>query len=426
MNEEIKPQVTVVDSIMGSGKTTATIQMINRTDDDTHFLYITPYLDEVKRVIDKCSHKRFKQPQNRNGSKMEDVRRLINKGENIVSTHALFKNFNQETIELAYINNYILIMDEVADVVDIYADKITDGIENRTITSADVKNILDNYATVDPVTQLMVWTDDSYPDNGIFGDIKKLCKLESLTVYNDTLFLWLFPIKVFQAFKKVYILTYLFDSQIQKYYYDLFNIKYDKLAAKQHIGTGYKFIEYSEEKQNINNINYKELINIVDNDKMNMIGEFEHTLSSNWYSKASKETLGKLKKNMLNFFMNISKTKSNQNIWTTFKDYKTTLSGKGYTKGFVPLNARATNVYRECTSVAYTVNRYVNPNIKFFFKSRDIEVNEDEYALSEMLQFIWRSAIRENKSITVYVPSKRMRVLLQDWINKMTAEIEEK
>lgn len=424
MNEQIKPQVTVVDSIMGSGKTTATIQMINRTDDDTHFLYITPYLDEVKRVIDKCSQKRFKQPQNRKGSKMDDVRRLINKGENIVSTHALFKRFNQETIELAYINNYILIMDEVADVVDIYTDRIYDGIEDRTITREDVNTILEKYATVDPDTKLLIWTDDSYPDNGVFGEIKKLSKLESLTVHNDTLFLWLFPVKVFQAFKKVYILTYLFDSQVQKYYYDLFNIKYEKKAAKQHIGTGYKFIEYSEEKQNINNINYKELINIVDNEKMNMIGEFEYTLSTSWYKKASKETLGKLKKNMLNFFMNISKTKSNQNIWTTFKDYKTALSGKGYTKGFVPLNARATNEYRECTAVAYTVNRYLNPNIKTYFTSKGIEVDEDEYALSEMLQFIWRSAIREGNPITVYVPSKRMRDLLQSWIEIMTNELE--
>ena len=36
----------------------------------------------------------------------------------------------------------------------------------------------------------------------------------------------------------------------------------------------------------------------------------------------------------------------------------------------------------------------------------------------KLIQFIYRSAIRDGKPIIVYVPSKRMRELLKDWINK--------
>ena len=36
--------------------------------------------------------------------------------------------------------------------------------------------------------------------------------------------------------------------------------------------------------------------------------------------------------------------------------------------------------------------------------------------MSEMLQFLWRSAIREGKEINVYIPSIRMRKLLEQWI----------
>ena len=43
-------------------------------------------------------------------------------------------------------------------------------------------------------------------------------------------------------------------------------------------------------------------------------------------------------------------------------------------------------------------------------------MDEDAYALSEMLQFIWRSAIRDGKEIWVYLPSVRMRSLLEEWI----------
>jgi hypothetical protein len=44
-------------------------------------------------------------------------------------------------------------------------------------------------------------------------------------------------------------------------------------------------------------------------------------------------------------------------------------------------------------------------------------MDQELYALSEMVQFIWRSRIREGKEIMVYVPSKRMRTLLTDWLN---------
>lgn len=44
-------------------------------------------------------------------------------------------------------------------------------------------------------------------------------------------------------------------------------------------------------------------------------------------------------------------------------------------------------------------------------------MNEDVFALSEMVQWIWRSAIREGNPINIYVPSARMRDLLTRWMN---------
>ena len=53
-----------------------------------------------------------------------------------------------------------------------------------------------------------------------------------------------------------------------------------------------------------------------------------------------------------------------------------------------------------------------------FFEQNGITVDEDGFALSEMLQFIWRSAIRDGKEIWVYIPSVRMRNLLEQWIEE--------
>jgi hypothetical protein len=48
--------------------------------------------------------------------------------------------------------------------------------------------------------------------------------------------------------------------------------------------------------------------------------------------------------------------------------------------------------------------------------SKGIEIDADQFALSEMVQFIWRSAIRDDKEILLYMPSRRMRGLLKEWI----------
>lgn len=89
---------------------------------------------------------------------------------------------------------------------------------------------------------------------------------------------------------------------------------------------------------------------------------------------------------------------------------------KGNTKGFVACNARATNEFKEKESLAYVVNRFMNPHEKKFFSVRGIEVNEDMYALSELIQWIWRSRIRKGKAINLYIPSKRMRSILEEYL----------
>jgi len=38
--------------------------------------------------------------------------------------------------------------------------------------------------------------------------------------------------------------------------------------------------------------------------------------------------------------------------------------------------------------------------------------------LSEMVQWVWRSAIREGNEIVLYVPSERMRNLFTNWLEQ--------
>lgn len=413
--------VNVCNAICGMGKTSAAINMINESDLDEKFIYITPFLTEVDRIVRECKYKKFRQPEKKKNTKtkkettkMSDMKYLITKGYNIASSHSLFLRFNQNIIDLAKLNNYTLILDEVADVVNKY-----------NISNDDLRTILDTekYAHIEEESGLVIWDKEDY--TGEFDKVKALCDLKCLTAYgkNRDIFIWNFPVSVFQAFKKIYILTYLFEAQPQKYYYDYYNVKYNYIYIKNDNIPGEevnpKKFHFTEEKRSYDISIYKNLIDILNKENFNIIGEEPTSLCKNWfYHGVNDGKVNILQKKVYNFFHNETKTKTKFNLWTTYKSYAIDLEGKGYKGGFVPLNIMATNDYIETTAVAYLANIYFDPNIKGFFVNHNIEVNEDLFALSELIQFLFRSAIRKKEKITLYIPSKRMRTLLIRWLDE--------
>lgn len=402
--------VKIVDSIMGSGKTFAAINYINQSKDE-RFLVITPYLSEVERYKECCKDKNFKTPSTKNskGTKIESLKWLLNRGINIVSTHALFQKFNNEIIDLCRAKHYTLILDEVADVISTYY-----------ISEPDLINLKNTYVDIEENTGLLKWREEKKDYTGKFSEIKDLCELGSLAYYNGSVIMWLFPVNAFNAFRKIFILTYMFDVQLQRYYYDFYDLPYQYITVTGKDSNNYNFTKETSDTCLSNNYSseYKEVIHILDHEKLNDIGDRETDLSKTWFERnKDNDVMNQLKNNISNYFKNIRKTPLSSNIWTTYKDYKTILKGKGYTKGFISLNARAMNDFQDRTSIAYIANRYVNPNIRNFFSQHGITIDEDKYALSEMLQFIWRSAIRNGEEIWIYVPSIRMRRLLENWVN---------
>lgn len=382
-------KIKIIDSIMGSGKTTYAINKMNE-DTENNYIYITPFLDEVKRIKEQCNTRRFYEPINYGLGKLESLHNLLKDGKNIASTHALFRMSTEITKDLIQANNYILILDEVCEV-----------IEQAPLKKNDMQAIKE-HAHIDEETKFLIWDNLEY--DGRYNDIKTMSLNNSLMYINDTLLMWNFPVSVFKAFKECYIMTYLFDAQIQKYYYDLHNIEYENISINQNI---------------INRSKLRSKIHILDNDIINNIGENEYALSVSWYDRdKNKQLLMKLKNNLFNYFKNKMKAKSDKIMWTTFKDYKKKLSGNGYTKGFIPCNSRATNNYRNRNILAYCVNIFLNPIIKQFFINKGVNVLEDKYALSELLQWVWRASIREGNDIYLYIPSSRMRNLLINWLNE--------
>ena len=83
-------QIYAVDSIMGTGKTNWAIKHMN-CHKEQRFIYCTPFIDEVNRILSASPH--FRQPteENAGGTKQADFLKLLEEGACIATTHELFK-----------------------------------------------------------------------------------------------------------------------------------------------------------------------------------------------------------------------------------------------------------------------------------------------------------------------------------------------
>lgn len=397
-------KITVIDSIMGTGKTSFAIQLMKEAPETQKFMYITPFIKEVERIQKAIPEKNFMEPntRNRKGSKLEGLKKLLTTGSNIASTHALFKRCDKEVMDLLSDNGYTLILDECMEVV-----------EPMDIVQEDIDILFNSKTIVEDENKWIKWVGTDRDYDGVFKDVMEQCFNNNVYHYGKKLYLWTFPVTIFSLFTEVYIMTYLFDGQLQKYYFDIFGTEYTYKSVKK-VDNRFELTDYVKE---LDMTEIRSHLHIYDG-SLNNIGDGEYTFSSTDMKKLkSRPALQKqIQNNIYNFFRHMAGSKSSDNMWTTFKDSQNLLKGKGYTKGFVAVNSRATNEFRDRTSMAYVANRFTNPCISQFFETNGVKIDEEAVALSELVQWIWRSAIRDGKDVKLYIPSERMRTLLKHWL----------
>ena len=396
--------ITVVDAMMGRGKSSAAIRYMNRYKGIKRFLYITPYLNEVDRICEQCN---FDQSDSDYMSKSAELKMHMRHGKNIAATHSLFYLMDDEALELVRSFQYSLIIDESIQV-----------IESLNITRNDLDLIKNQLADIDE-NGIVHWKDNDY--DGRFSDYKNLATSGSLMALDSALISVMNP-DLLKSFSEVFMLTYLFDGQYQKAYLDYFGFEY-KIIGVLIDDEGYYFSGAPDDPPMFN---YDNLINIVTDPGMNRVGSGKYSLSKNWFAKRNYDhkDIKQLRNNLKKFFHGIPGGNHDTRLWTTFKDDQNKLIDRKtgrFRNNFLQVGSRATNAYKDRTDVAYLVNRFADPNLIKFFAKQNIYIDSDCFALSEMLQWIWRSAIRDKKPINLYVPSLRMRNLLLEWIHKVNS-----
>lgn len=412
------------------------------------FVYATPFLAEIRRVIERCG--RFKQPRNYTGKKgeehacqkIEDFNNLLLDGEDIAVTHCTFLKATEDTISRIRDGGYVLILDEVLDIIVEY-NKIEHPIRPKTIP------IMVDKGLIRIRDDLRVeWIEEKEYGDSDFSAIEEMAKKGILYCVDGKLFLSIFPPEIFSAFSEVYILTYMFEGSMFHSYLKMFGIEHC-IKTVSNANGDYVLSQYDVQEDMEWRERIGQLIQIYEpKDKYEFRAK---ALSKSWYDrKGNTAELSRLKSGMRAFFLN---AKSRDIMWTCPKEYQKRLKFAGINESrtskekesikaeqermqiagtpgipadepksyecFVPCNAKATNDFNDRTVLAYCCNMYMNPEINKFFDKHGVNVDNEVFALSCLVQWIWRSAIRNPtpSKIVVYIPSNRMRTILAKWLH---------
>jgi hypothetical protein len=437
------PTIRVVDAVMGAGKSTWAFHymreerrqdVVDHFNDggpaDRRFMYVTPFLDEIKRAREACPELEFHEPEAmRNGVKYFELENLLRREQNIATTHVLFANLRQGAYQLLRERNYTLVIDEALECCKPF------GI------SKDDRRMLvrDGLVSIDHKTNRLLWSDPvDGKYRGEFDKIRNLCLNGNLVALlpegkegleDASLVVWAFPSEFLSCFTDVVILTYMWHGSPMKAYLEAEGLEVEMLTLDK----TRQLIPWEEGDERAIKHRIRPLVAVYEGplnsigyrpkEKTNKRGRAPASpLTKTWFDKAAKTQgrpdLVKLQSATGNFFRYHAGTPAKLNAWSTFKDRREDLQGPRYGRddNWIPLGMRATNKFKDKVSLAYLANRFGDPDIHRFFAARGVTLSDDVMALSELVQWVWRSAIRDGNPITLFIPSARMRWLLKRWL----------
>lgn len=456
----------IVDSPMGIGKSSSLLEYLRfggfyfnndfidslrRTgifDDlqkDRFIIFVSTIRERDERFLQELNAKCPEQPPYN-----KSILDLIRNGENIVTTQALFGLFNDETIEAFRKSDcvYHAFFDEIPSLFRgvIGGAQRPDSFDGVTrFGTADVLLMQQEHMIVNK-NGVVKFNPDcdynrKYKDYKVFDAVKHLSR--SCTLYpsgdKDGKFTSIVAFakrELFACFKICWFFSYLtHGSLLHKYcLMNSINMEYYHIAdGKISMNPDGAFAETYPEGM--------ERLVILDDRLFNM----ENSLSKEWYKRLRTDKTGlglkTLKTRFRNAyeFMQAHGVRGHTFMFTTFNAYKDMLQSDGRRyptmKRFLPCNTKATNDYSNCIGVAYLCNRFYDVNCTNFLaqlakqqNKPELEFDNDNYALSELLQFIWRSNVRvkdSDKSVYVWVPDRRMRQLFQDFRQRALKQKEE-
>ena len=413
MNSEVtnfRPnKIIITDLPCGSGKTS---KMIRTLKPDKLYLIVVPLLTEVKRVLEGTSHLDFAEPVKTTkelGTKRAALLELIVQEKSIVTTHQLYSDIGYLAAQ-GFLKNYNVIIDEVPGVINVVKSLSRRSVDEFYINPGYLDVSPDGLCTVTPKWDNLF---DVVSDT-IDPRIKKHAQARNLFVCKQGTFITALSKALFSECASMKVLTYKSKGSYFLKYLEKIDLPY-QLEIDDELEADFK--EKSQTLISFADTKALEEVNFTYSKQTKYSEEFKETKVvrsglKNWRARHIKDV-------PLENIM-VTCAEANWRDSKAFKSGKLKLRGFAKTTGLGKVNwvanqTRGTNDYSHCSHLVYLYDKHPMPPITQWLGCPTKEFR-DAYGLTELIQWIWRSRIRNGEPIALYLPSPRMKRLLQDWL----------
>ena len=413
------PPLTIVDYPCGLGKTNALLSILEARP-DLLVLVVVQTLSEVDRIISSVPKGRIYAPEGPGSlhrTKGEQLEPLVHAGRSIVITHNLYERAGILANQGAF-SSYQVIIDEVPNAVSV-SDLVLDPVSFKEFY------IDPGYFSLRE-GGLVVMTykgDDEEARLKQALDERLISNIRSGRLYYDGKkhFIQTIPTSLFTHADSVTVLTFLSEGSLFLKFLEKHQIDYRVLRSSK---CNQEFQQRARENLKIHRMPSL--------DKMS----FGYSKQTSYKAKSKevrsiRNALKNLKQRDLagvdlkNLIITCAKQNWFHRSGSSYNEAKPSLFSidsrmfKG--ANWLPNTTRGTNDYLHYTHAIYLYEQNANPILLNWLNANDAQFKSD-YSLTEMVQWIWRTRVRRGEPVHVYMPSKRMRGLLQAWLTLGASE----
>lgn len=434
---------------MGTGKSTWVTMLIKSTPNN-RYIVVLPMLTELRRY-EQALHGIDRLVCLWDGTQKKNrFDEALTHANIILITHALYEEYlNDVSFEILEKGQWNLILDEVItafEQVKLDHTSIRGLVDIGAIIPKPVSDTIEKYVPNKTTYQYHEKSSDYMIDQSKKAFLKEALAKDVFGIStgkdNQERRYYTFCLREerLTPFQSIRILTYPFKNTDLYYWFKIKQIRVSHLELLRLDDTDslndFSLIPHSG---SYSGSSFTDLIELVDTPKRSMgkkYGEswndFSATSMREFFAPAAKSKINieiqkEVRNSLVTLFRNRRKTMvtpeefmftCKKDSIPAFQDSKNRLT-KDFIgeETFVPFNERATNSRGHKNYLAYLYNAFPFPSVVKAIEAHGIQYDQDRYSLYILIQWIWRSAIRHGERIQIYIPSVRMRNILEKWLN---------
>ena len=357
---------------------------------------------------------------NDQGTKTSSLESQLLLGNNIATTHEMYERL-VPFVNAGLLDDYDIIIDEVPNVVKSVASKSRTSIQEFYVDAG--------YMDVDVRTGLVRPThkwrqNQEQVSDTLSPKILKYAESGCLYLQDGEMFIWALPERILSAGNSVTVMTYKAEGSMLLSYLrklDLpFEVCNDNLLEEEFRAKASELIVIED-------------IPALSKMKLTFSGQQKGMSSSPYYSKVSRSLKNLKERKLVGVDINKILLTCNKDAWlkanndnqpkpeskenkkTKFKPGVFAKNSRIKDVEWISNTTRGTNDYIHCSHLIYLYDQNINPVVARWLGDSSRAFN-DAYALTELIQLVWRSRVRRGEPITIYLPSLRMRRIFEEWL----------